>query len=359
MKLDAQQLVIPFKHSFSHASATRQQTEAVLVRAITSAGAIGYGEGCPRSYVTGETLQSVMRFMDSFKDDFNQLDDLERVIAWQAQHAGKIDQNPSAWCAVECAILDALSRESECSIEAFLSLAELDGVFNYTAVLGAEGIQTFAGIMAMYQQVGFTDYKLKISGNLALDQEKIAFLKSHGNYRIRLDGNNFWQDVDEASAYIKALNCQFIGIEEPLKVKDFDAMRLLSAVIESKIILDESFLAVHDFSQIVADPQRWIINLRVSKMGGIIRSIEIAEQARKGNIELIVGAQVGETSILTRAALTVAVQHRDTLIAQEGAFGTHLLQRDITNQPISFGLNGQLSVSKFGKLPGFGLEYNL
>lgn len=359
MKLSIQTLNIPFKHSFSHASATREETEAVLVKATSAAGAIGYGEGCPRSYVTGETLSSAALFFDSFKDELNGLDDLQSVQDWVARHANDIDQNPSAWCAVECAILDALSIESDCSIEVFLSLKKLEGTFGYTAVLGSEGIKTFGGVMAMYQQVGFTDYKLKISGNLELDQQKIALLKSHSGYRVRLDGNNLWKNVDEASNYIKALNCQFVGIEEPLNAKDFDAMRCLSAVIESKIILDESFLAVHDFSQIVADPQRWIINLRVSKMGGIIRSLEVAEQARKNNIKLIIGAQVGETSILTRAALTVASQCRDTLIAQEGAFGTHLLQTDITNQPISFGLNGQLNMSKFGKLSGFGLEYNL
>lgn len=359
MKLSIQTLKIPFKHSFSHASATREETEAVLVKATTASGTVGYGEGCPRSYVTGETLSSAALFFDSFKDELTSLDDLLSVLDWARRHANDIDQNPSAWCAVECAILDALSRECGCSIEVFLSLKELEGVFSYTAVLGSEGIKTFAGVMAMYQQVGFTDYKLKISGNLALDQQKIALLKAHANYRARLDGNNLWKNVDEASAYIKALDCEFVGVEEPLNAKDFDAMRLLSEAINTKIILDESFLTTADFSQIVADPQHWIINLRVSKMGGIIRSLEIAEQARKNDIELILGAQVGETSILTRATLTIASQYRDTLIAQEGAFGTHLLQRDITDRPISFGLNGQLDVSKFGKLSGFGLDYNL
>jgi len=359
VKLDAQQLVIPFKHSFSHASATRQETEAVLVKAVTSSGAIGYGEGCPRSYVTGETLQSVMRFFDSFKGNCSQLDDLEHVIAWQAQHANEIDQNPSAWCAMECALLDALSRESGCSIEAFLSLTGLSGAFNYTAVLGAEGMKTFAGIMAMYQQVGFTDYKLKISGNLELDQEKIAFLKSHCNYRIRLDGNNFWQDVDEASTYINALNCEFVGVEEPLVAQAFVSMRRLSAAIDTKIILDESFLTLHDFARIADEPQYWIINLRVSKMGGILRSLKVAQKAVDSNIGLIIGAQVGESSILTRAALTVASEYKEHLISQEGAFGTHLLEHDVTNNPISFGLKGKLDVVGLGELPGFGIEYNL
>jgi len=359
MKLSIQTLEIPFKHSFSHASATRQETEAVLVKAITASGATGYGEGCPRSYVTGESLSSAVLFFDSFKDELIGLDDLPSMLDWAGRHANDIDQNPSAWCAVECAILDALSRERGCSIEVFLSLKELEDVFSYTAVLGSEGIKTFDGIMAMYQQVGFTDYKLKISGNLELDQQKIALLKSHPDYRVRLDGNNLWQSADEASTYIEALDCEFVGIEEPLNIQDFASMRRLSVAIDSKIILDESFLTVDDFSQITSDPLHWIINLRVSKMGGIIRSLETAKQARERNVGLIIGAQVGESSILTRAALTVASQHKSDLIAQEGAFGTHLLERDVVSQPIGFGLNGQLDASKYAKLAGFGLEYNL
>ena len=66
---------------------------------------------------------------------------------------------------------------------------------------------------------------------------------------------------------------------------------------------------------------------------------------------------MGETSILTRAALTVANCARDILIAQEGAFGTHLLRRDITDPPIMFGEGGivDVSVLAIGQTHGFGL----
>ena len=41
---------------------------------------------------------------------------------------------------------------------------------------------------------------------------------------------------------------------------------------------------------------------------------------------------VGETSLLTRAGLTIANAFRDCICAQEGAFGTHLLERDVVSQ---------------------------
>jgi len=60
---------------------------------------------------------------------------------------------------------------------------------------------------------------------------------------------------------------------------------------------------------------------------------------------------VGETSILTRAALTIANSYRDIVIAQEGAFGTHLLEKDICEPSIMFGAGGILQASKVRPYP--------
>ena len=73
---------------------------------------------------------------------------------------------------------------------------------------------------------------------------------------------------------------------------------------------------------------------------------------------MIVGAHVGETGILTRAALTLAHGAGDALIAQEGAFGAHLLSRDLCEPPLMFGDGGVLTVEDaldHPAAPGFGL----
>jgi hypothetical protein len=80
------------------------------------------------------------------------------------------------------------------------------------------------------------------------------------------------------------------------------------------------------------------------------------ESARSAGLKLIIGAQVGETSLLTRAALTVADASRDILIAQEGAFGDLLLEEDICSEPLVFGPGGRLDVGeRFRGQAGFGL----
>ena len=63
-------LEIPFRQVFTHASATRSKTEAVLVRAESARGLVGMGEGCPRQYVTGETVASAQEFFRSHRAEW-------------------------------------------------------------------------------------------------------------------------------------------------------------------------------------------------------------------------------------------------------------------------------------------------
>lgn len=48
-------------------------------------------------------------------------------------------------------------------------------------------------------------------------------------------------------------------------------------------------------------------------------------------------------------------------MAQEGAFGTRLLESDITNRPLMFGKNGILDISKNLDFEeqGFQIKYNI
>ncbi len=68
------------------------------------------------------------------------------------------------------------------------------------------------------------------------------------------------------------------------------------------------------------------------------------------------GVIVGETSLLSRAALTVAHRRRESLLGQEKAFGLHLLQHDIVPDSLTFGVGGRLAADAVpcGSGSGFG-----
>ena len=71
-ELRVRTLRIPFKTSFRHDSAERSETATVWVEAISTDRAIGYGEACPRPYVTGETVESAAAFVESHRDELRE-----------------------------------------------------------------------------------------------------------------------------------------------------------------------------------------------------------------------------------------------------------------------------------------------
>ncbi len=332
--------------------------ESVLVKRHHPSGAQGWGEGCPRAYVTGETLQSVQEFFHRHVKEWEAIENVTELKDWMRNNQEVVDANPAGWCAVELATLDGLAKQQSQSVEGLLGYPELAGPFQYSAVLGTDNLESFHKQVQQFSALGFTDYKVKVSGRVEEDREKIQSLKnlSIPNLRIRLDANNHWTDPQEVVEYLRGLSYPFFGIEEPLAVNAYQGCRHIYQQLGIPIILDESFLRLTQFRDIQGEPDAWIINLRISKMGGILRSLEIREEANQCGIPLIIGAQVGETSILTRAALTVAARCGKELLAQEGAFGTYLLEHDIVQHPLMFGKKGRLSVDTLNPRAGLGLS---
>ncbi|MDP1682090.1 MAG: enolase C-terminal domain-like protein [Burkholderiales bacterium] len=358
--LTLQLLRIPFRVAFKHASAERNITQSALVIAQSESGLTGYGEGCPRDYVTGETDASVAMFFELHRDDIlARVTDLKTLQAWCRAHEGDIDQNPAAWCAIELALLDLFARGNRLPVEAFLGLPLLAGPFFYSAVLGATDAKQFAETLNRYRKIGMRDFKIKLSGDAGRDRANLAVLRAAdiGPAQVRADANNLWADAHVAQRYLESLDYPFVAIEEPLRPGQFADLAALAESLAIRIVLDESITREEQLAQLPGAPERWIVNLRVSKMGGLLRSLQVVNRCRQAGLALVVGAQVGETSLLTRAALVVAQAARDILIAQEGAYGTLLLESDAVEPALMFGAKGELDIlsSRLAQSPGLGL----
>lgn len=353
-------LAIPFNVGFRHASAERSAMQSLWVTAHAHDGSTGYGEGCPREYVTSESLASAQDFASAHAHEWTaSICDIATLGGWAQGHRGLIDVNPAAWAAVELALLDLIGKCEGKSVEALLGLPPVSGRFRYTAVLGDAAPVAFAAQLAHYCKAGFRDFKIKLSGDRERDQAKVKALADAGiaPESVRADANNLWRSTDDALGALQALRFPFFALEEPLPPGDHEGMSRLAAALGTRIILDESLLRSDQLDRLPGPPERWIANLRISKMGGVLRSLELVRALRKRGLKLVVGAHVGETSVLTRAALTVAQDARDLLIAQEGAFGTHLLSYDVAEPPLMFGAGGVLDASIMrADAPGFGLS---
>ena len=229
LQLTLRNLRIPFKTTFRHASAERSETASVWVEA-RSEDVVGYGESCPRPYVTRETTDSARAFFaDHHESLCRRVVDLQSLREWIDAHTAEIDTNPAAWCAVELALLDLIGKSTSQTIESLLSLPALAGPFRYTAVLGDSSEAEFTATAQGYRRMGFSDFKVKLSGDLERDRQKLAILDGlDSNFRVRVDANNLWPDVGVAVTHLGQLGRLLAGVEEPLTARKYSELGRIS-----------------------------------------------------------------------------------------------------------------------------------
>jgi L-alanine-DL-glutamate epimerase-like enolase superfamily enzyme/pimeloyl-ACP methyl ester carboxylesterase len=351
VRLHFSELRVPLKMTFRHASAARTHGESLWVEA-TRGDHRGYGEGCPRSYVTGETRESCKRWLGSWQGAIQaECTSLATLQAWLAAHTEAADASPSAWCAIELALLDLFARENGQSVEALLGLPAPGGPHRYSAVLGNDEPWKTRFLIDQYLILGLTDFKVKLGGDLEVDRHKLLGIAElsrwHGvtTQRVRVDANNLWADEPgRALEYLRALDGDLFGVEEPVKPRDADTHSRISVGLSVPIILDESLCTMADLQRYDGQPGRYIANLKVSRVGGVLRALQLVKAIRERGWPIVIGAHVGETSVLTRAAMLVAAAAGDLLAAQEGAFGSRLIEREPASPSLKWGRAGVLDL---------------
>lgn len=341
MKIDFRLLKIPFKVSFKHNSASRKVTSTLWVE-ISRAEFVGIGEGCPRSYVTGESEESCVTFISSRRESLLKIDDYPSLLVWRENNISDIEKNPAAWCAIELAFLDLFAQESDQSINELIGEAFLPGELTYSAILGDSSPGVWEKLCDWHFENQMSNFKLKLNGDVLLDSDRINYiLNKYSNAEIRVDANNMWGSFEEAVAYLNHLPKNINGVEEPLHFPDWNGLSKLSRLISCPIILDEHVCNISDLMKI-ENPNSKIVNLRVSKCGGLINSISMGKEALKLGMKVIVGAQVGETSALTRAGFLLSSALSHNVWAHEGAYGKLLLEEDPFRDYYQLGLKGKV-----------------
>jgi len=353
IRLQFAELRVPLKMTFRHASAARTHGESLWVEAARGVQR-GYGEGCPRSYVTGETRASCKQWLATWAEVIeSHCTSLDALRDWLAEHTAAIDASPSAWCAIESALLDLFAREREQSVEELLGLPPPGGPHVYSAVLGNDEPWKTRFLIDQYCILGVTDFKIKLAGDLGVDRQKLHSVAEltarHGvaHHRVRVDANNLWAATpDRALAYLQSLDCELFGVEEPVGPRDVETHSRISVGLDTSVILDESLCTLADLQSYDKVPGRYVANLKVSRVGGVLRALRLVEALGTRGWPIIIGAHVGETSVLTRAAMLVAAAAGKQLAAQEGAFGSRLVEREPASPSLRWGRGGKLDLRR-------------
>ncbi|HEY5542099.1 MAG TPA: enolase C-terminal domain-like protein [Candidatus Binatia bacterium] len=350
------QLHIPFHQVFRHALQSREESDAVIVKITDNTGLSGYGESLPRSYVTGETAETMIArireqlapkiFAESFAPGWETFEYLQTVMP-EWTKSGERASSPVAWnaafCAVELALLDWSLRADHCALADLLPPARYEVV--YSGVISADAPKDAGALARRLARFGIHQIKVKVG--TPDDAARLeAVRKAVGDkVELRADANAAWQ-ADEAIEQLRRLTrFNLRSIEQPVSADDLAGMKRVRDQSGVPIMADESLVTLDQARRLIELDASDYFNIRLSKCGGLSGSLAIAKLAQQAGTKIQVGAQVGETGLLSAAGRTFAA-HLPALASAEGSFGTWLLTEDVTFENVAFGFGGRAPLLK-------------
>lgn len=331
------QLCMPIKHYL----AERTHSENLVVKVVTDSGVVGFGEGIARQYVTGEVMESSLRFLqDHLLPQLNGFHpsgppDLIEALAELLSEDNRA-QAPAACCALELAILDAAGKTWSQSVAQMLGGG--DQPLIYSAVIPMMSPPSFHRLLHLIRDMEMSFVKIKVGNER--DTEVLSLAREILGHEVdlRVDANGAWSS-EEAEKRIAAMMAYGISaVEQPVPKEDIQGLKRLSQQVEIPIIADESLCLERDAENLASLDACQVFNLRLSKCGGILAANRLYEIARKKAIAAQLGCQVGETGILSAAGRQLASSRK--LLYLEGSYSGYLLKDDIVNEPVDFGPGG-------------------
>lgn len=320
-KLTLFRFQVPMLSAFEHAAAARDRTDNVVCALTLSDRVKGYGEAVPRAYVTGETVELCWSLLRDAAPRLPRLPEvgsgaeaLAAARAWVAQLADLPNVVANATrCALELALLDALFRRlGEPMVP---HLAKLAGHakaparpnLGYSLVAGKGVLADPARLRALAAQYGYTAVKAKVGFGLAKDLEHLHRVREvlGPEADLRVDANRALT-YPQAAELMRALAPLGVkAIEDPLAGDTVaamgEALRRLRGETGCEVVLDEPVRTVEEAQAAIAAQAVDVVNVRLSKCGGLLRGLDIAAACAAAGVGVQLGCQVGESAILSAA----------------------------------------------------------
>ena len=368
-ELTACHVRIPLRKTIRHASHARTDTDNVLIRCVLDDGTQGFGEGVPREYVTGESIDSALDLLAR-----SQLPAQLEACASFADAAGLAErlrlapvpgddrdcQGNAARCAVELALLDAWGqhfREPLSTVTKLLApdlYAPRPWVRYSGAIMSARGFKARLAAWAM-RLYRFKQVKVKVGMAGHDDVERLRVIRGRlgRGVDLRIDANEAWTPAEVVTRIRALVPYAISSVEQPLRHEDVDALAAVRQQISVPLMLDESLCSLVDARRAVERGTCDLFNVRLSKCGGFIPSLRLAQFARGHGLGYQLGCQVGETAVLSAAGRHFAASVGDIRYV-EGSYDRHLVREALATRDVSFRWGGWARA-----LPGPGLGITL
>lgn len=356
-------LHIPFKLKFSHAAADRLCSDSIVLE-LRCGGHRGFGEAVVRSYVTGslgdgkEAGKEAARFVSEALGPLRRTSDntKEALATLAALDCPK--RFLPILCALETAFLDASCAESGRDVYDLLGWQPVHETIPYGGIMPIAPRELAERILSLYRQFDLKSVRIKLNADPAYTKAVLELSRGilGDGTALRVDANNAWMDSDAAAQLDLCGRYGVSLIEEPFPMPwnaHEEALRAATAR-GFGFVADEAAVTTEDVEALARSGVCAMLNLRLSKNGGLMRVLKLAQAASTAGMGYQIGCQVGETGILSalgRAASSLLPAVRFT----DGSYDALLLSSNVTTEDFGFSREGRAGVVR-GKGVGFAVD---
>lgn len=251
---------------------------------LKAAGVVGRGEAMPMASFGTETPHAAQLALEQF--EFAQLPETVEEIATLI---GGMEKTPAARHAVECALLEHLAIRKGVLVATLLGPVRRSH-FAVNALIEGDDAAGLAASAEEAAKKGFGVVKTKVAARpLGTEAQRLlAVRRAVGPHvRIRIDANGGWSEATARSALrgLEALGLEVC--EQPVGPQDVEGLRRLRHLAPCRIAADETMLLSGVLPRLLEkDPRAAadVIVLKPAALGGLVRSLELAQQAHDSGV---------------------------------------------------------------------------
>lgn len=322
--------------------------DSTIVAVVTDRNLTGYGEICPLGAAYLPAFAAGARTgIRELAPHLLGLDPCDlSVVNWVMDHTMR--GHPYVKSALDMACWDLLGKTCNKAVVTLLG-GRFDNDFALYRAISQDTPEAMAASIAHYRSQGYTKFQLKVGGDPDTDIERInqcaAQLKP-GDVLIA-DANTGWKQ-HEALRVAHAVRDVDVYIEQPCL--SYEECLVVRRHTNRPFILDEVIDGLPMILRTVADQAADVINLKISKVGGLTKARQIRDLCASAGIAMTIEDTWG-SDIVTAAIAALAHSTPTGFLFSATDFNSYLTVSTAEGAPQR--LNGRMAASLE---PGLGIN---
>jgi L-alanine-DL-glutamate epimerase-like enolase superfamily enzyme len=297
-------LDMPLLAPFGISRGALESAANALVTVELADGTLGRGEAAPFPAYNGETQEAALALLSRAANWLPGRDAAEwRAIAPEFR-SGSGTSCGSALCALETALLDAVTRSAGISLWRFLGGAGTELETDMTVTTGTPPEARAAALEIRRRGIRIIKAKVGGPGGTEADLARIsAIVEAAPGSPLVLDGNA-GIGRQEASRLVRGLRSRGIApelLEQWLAKDDLEGMRALRVESGWKVAADESVTTAADARLVAKARAADVINIKLMK-AGVSEALDVVSVAREAGIGLMIGGNIESILAMTASA---------------------------------------------------------